>query len=136
VGVRAAAHLVAGATVLAPEVLEPIRRQLGVAHGVLDVLVPEPAELAAASRTESLLSLPALSLAATARAIHWRVTARGAIAIVGVSRCSRSDIMKISPTTKRMLRCANRHGRQRGQSPNGPGAASALDQLSLGAKSS
>src|SRR5262245_57500536 len=26
----------------APEVLEPIRRQLGVAHGVLDVLVPQP----------------------------------------------------------------------------------------------
>src|SRR5262249_37316063 len=26
----------------APEVLEPIRSQLGVAHGVLDVLVPEP----------------------------------------------------------------------------------------------
>ena len=27
---------------LAPEVLEPVRRQLGVAHRVLDVLVPEP----------------------------------------------------------------------------------------------
>ena len=26
---------------LAPEVLEPIRRQLGIAHGVLNVLVPE-----------------------------------------------------------------------------------------------
>src|SRR5262249_52829439 len=37
--------------------------------------------LAAASRTEALLSRPALNLAATARAIHGRVTARGAIAI-------------------------------------------------------
>jgi hypothetical protein len=27
---------------LVPEVLEPVRRQLGVAHRVLDVLVPEP----------------------------------------------------------------------------------------------
>src|SRR5262245_13362521 len=27
---------------LAPEVLEPVRRQFGVAHRVLDVLVPEP----------------------------------------------------------------------------------------------
>src|SRR5215831_6026847 len=27
---------------LSPEVLEPIRRQLGIAHGVLNVLVPEP----------------------------------------------------------------------------------------------
>jgi hypothetical protein len=27
---------------LPPEVLEPIRRQLGVAHRVLDVLVPKP----------------------------------------------------------------------------------------------
>ena len=27
---------------LAPEVLEPVRRQLGVAHRVLDVLVAEP----------------------------------------------------------------------------------------------
>ena len=27
---------------LAPEVLEPVRRQLGVTHRVLDVFVPEP----------------------------------------------------------------------------------------------
>jgi hypothetical protein len=27
---------------LSPEVLEPVRRQLGVAHGVLDVFVAEP----------------------------------------------------------------------------------------------
>jgi|SRR5919198_6686536 hypothetical protein len=28
---------------LAPEILEPIRRQLGIAHRVLDILVPQPA---------------------------------------------------------------------------------------------
>jgi len=39
--------------------------------------------LAAAFRTESLLSRPALNLAATARAIHWRVTARSAIVTAG-----------------------------------------------------
>jgi hypothetical protein len=37
--------------------------------------------LAAASRTEPLMSRPALNLAATAWTIHWRVTVRGAIAI-------------------------------------------------------
>jgi hypothetical protein len=37
--------------------------------------------LAAASRTEPLMSRPALHLAATAWTIHWRVTVRGAIAI-------------------------------------------------------
>jgi hypothetical protein len=31
-----------GSQTLSPEILEPIRRQLRVAHGVLDVLVPEP----------------------------------------------------------------------------------------------
>ena len=31
-----------GSRHLSPEVFEPIRRQLGVAHGVLDVLVPKP----------------------------------------------------------------------------------------------
>jgi hypothetical protein len=34
------------------------------------------------------------------------------------------------------LRCANRRERQREQTPNRPAAASALDQLSLGATSS
>ena len=43
----------------------------------------------------------------------------------------------IAPTTKRMyLASANRRGRQRGQSPNRPAAALALDQLALGATSS
>ena len=34
---------------LAPEALEPIRRQLGVTHRVLDVLVPEPSQTVCSS---------------------------------------------------------------------------------------
>jgi hypothetical protein len=43
----------------------------------------------------------------------------------------------IAPATKRMYqRYTNRRERQRGQSPNRPAAAFALDQLTLGATSS